>query len=121
MKTSLVLVSICAGVLVAHTVADANPELLPRHPGYPMDNAVDPVKGQSLANDPGQTNATREDSLAKAAAFDDGHSTQRFSDNQDDQRLIEKPGAGLLPKVQGPNIKIEPPVKEGTKVNASPQ
>jgi len=35
--------------------------------------------------------------------------------------VLEKPGAGLLPKVQGPNIKIEPPVKEGTKANASPQ
>jgi hypothetical protein len=41
--------------------------------------------------------------------------------NENDQRLLEKPGAGLLPKMQGPNITIEPPVKEGTKVNSSPQ
>jgi hypothetical protein len=34
---------------------------------------------------------------------------------------LEKPGAGVLPKVQGPEIKIEPPVKEGTRVNAAPQ
>lgn len=121
MKTSLVLFTICAGVLLAPAVVVANPEMLPKHPGYPMGNAVDPVKGQSLANDPGQTNATGEDSLNKAAAFDDGHSKQSLSVNQNDQRLLEKPGAGLLPKVQGPNFKIEPPVKEGTKVNAAPQ
>ena len=29
-------------------------------------------------------------------------------------RLLEHAGAGQLPVVQGPNIKIEPPVKEGT-------
>jgi hypothetical protein len=46
---------------------------------------------------------------------------QNLSLNQNDQRLLEKPGAGLLPKVQGPDIKIEPPAKEETKVNASPQ
>ena len=120
MKTSLVLFIICACVLLASSAAFANPDMLPKHPGYPMGKAVDPVKGQSLANDPGQTNATGEDSLAEAAAFDDSHVKQSLS-NQNDQRLLEKPGAGLLPKVQGPNIKIEPPVKEGTKVNASPQ
>jgi hypothetical protein len=121
MKTSLVLFTICAGVLWASAVAVANPDMLPKHPGYPMGKAVDPVKGQSLANDPGQTNATGEGSLAEAAAFDDTHVKQSLSINQNDQRLLEKPGAGLLPKVQGPNIKIEPPVKEGTKVNASPK
>jgi len=121
MKTSLVLFSISACMLLASTVALANPEMLPKHPGYPMGKAVDPVKGQSLANDPGQTNATGEGSLAEAAGFDDAHVKQNLSINQNDQRLLEKPGAGLLPKVQGPNIKIEPPVKEGTKVNASPQ
>lgn len=121
MKTSLVLFTICAGVLLASAVAVANPDMLPKHPGYPMGKAVDPVKGQSLANDPGQTNATGEGSLAEAAAFDDTHVKQSLSINQNDQRLLEKPGAGLLPKVQGPNIKIEPPVKEGTKVNASPK
>jgi hypothetical protein len=59
--------------------------------------------------------------LAQAAAFDDVHVTQSLSSNQRDQRLLEKPGAGLLPKVQGTNIKIDPPVKEGMKVKASPQ
>ncbi|MGQ0667256.1 MAG: hypothetical protein ACT4O4_09495 [Nitrospiraceae bacterium] len=121
MKTSLISTTVVAIVPLAISLALANPSMLPKHPGYPMGNAVDPVKGQPLANDPGQTNATGESSLAEAAAFDDAHVRQNLSINQHDQRLLDKPGAGLLPKVQGPNITIEPPVKEGTKVNASPQ
>lgn len=120
MKTSLVLLSVFTVVPLTVSLALANPTMLPKHQGYPMGKAVDPIGGQSLANDPGQTNATGENSLAQAAAFDDVHVQQNLSINQNDQRLLEKPGAGLLPKVQGPNIKIEPPVKEGTKVNASP-
>ena len=53
--------------------------------------------------------------------FDDSHSKQSLSVDQNNQRIIEKPGAGVLPKVQGPNITIDPPVKEATKANASPQ
>jgi len=56
-----------------------------------------------------------------AAAFDDRHVSQRLSINDHDLRLLEKPGAGILPKVQGPNIVIDPPVKEATNVQASPQ
>ena len=121
MNASLVLITVFIVALLSISLALANPTLLPKHPGYPMGKAVDPVSGQSLANDPGQTNATGEKSLAQAAAFDDVHVKQSLSINQNDQRLLEKPGAGLLPKVQGPDIKIEPPVKEGTKVNASPK
>ena len=121
MKTSLVLFSAFVVVLFMFSLALANPDMLPKHPGYPMGKAVDPVKGQPLANDPGQTNATGDGSLANSAAFDDVHVKQNLSINQNDQRILEKPGAGVLPKVQGPNIKIEPPVKEGTKVNASPK
>jgi hypothetical protein len=121
MKTSLVLLTICAGLFLAGAVAVAIPDMLPKHPGYPMGKAVDPVKGQSLANDPGQTNATGDASLARSAAFDDTHVQQSLSINRNDQRVIEKPGAGVLPRVQGPDIKIEPPVKEGTRVNASPK
>ena len=120
MKTSLVLLTAAVFIPFTLSLVLANPGMLPKHPGYPMGKAVDPVKGQPLANDPGQTNATGEGSLTQAAAFDDAHSTQALS-NENDQRLLEKPGAGVLPKVEGPNIKIEPPVKEGTKVNASPQ
>lgn len=91
MKTSPILLTVFIVVLLSVALALANPTMLPKPPGYPMGKAVDPVSGQALAND------------------------------QNDHRLLEKPGAGLLPKVQGPNIKIEPPVKEGTKVSASPQ
>jgi len=31
-------------------------------------------------------------------------------------RLLEHQGAGRLPTVDGPNIKIDPPVKEGTRM-----
>lgn len=120
MKTSRIAVTACAVALLAISPAFANPDMLPKHPGYPMGKAIDPVKGQSLANDPGQINATGEGSLANAAVFDDRHATQSLSISQDNQRIIEKRGAGVLPKVQGPNITIEPPVKEATKVNASP-
>jgi hypothetical protein len=102
-------------------LAVANPDMLPKHPGYPMGKSIDPVKGQPLANDPGQKNASGEKALVEAATFDDTHSSQRLPINQNDQRLLEKAGAGILPKVQGPNIKIEPPVKEAIKTNASPQ
>lgn len=121
MKTSRVFATVSAVMLLAISPVFANPDLLPRHPGYPMGKTMDPVKGQSVANDPGQTNATGEGSLANAAAFDDRHSRQSLSINQDNLRILEKPGAGVLPKVQGPNITIEPPVKEATKVTASPQ
>lgn len=86
-----------------------------------MDNAVDPVYGQSLANNPGQPKTIAEKALTEAAIANDGHSKQHLPINQNDLRLLEKLGAGLLPKVQGPNIKIDPPVRSGMKVNASPK
>ena len=121
MKHSLIWIAVFLAALSVSVAVFANPGMLPKHPGYPMGKAVDPVKGQSLANDPGQTNATGEQSLMESAAFDDMHVKQNLSINQNDQRLLEKPGAGQLPRVQGPNITIEPPVREGTRVNASPQ
>jgi hypothetical protein len=120
MKTSLSLFIAVVVVLMGTSLVRANPAMLPKHPGYPMDNAIDPVKGQPLANDPGQTNAIGESSLIQAATFDDMHVKQNLSFNQNDQRIVEKPGSGVLPKVQGPDIKIEPPVKEAAKVNAVP-
>ena len=121
MKTSLTVCLALACVFLSAALLSANPTMLPKHPGYPMGKAIDPVSGQPLANDPGQSNATGENSLRMAAGFDDTHVQQHLSINENDQRLLEKPGAGVLPKVQGPNIKIEPPVKEGTKVNAEPK
>ena len=121
MKTLLIICVTPFIVGLVVSLALGNPDMLPKHPGYPMGKSVDPVKGQPLANDPGQRNASGENALVGSARSDDAHSSQHLSINQNDQRLLEKTGAGILPKVQGPNIKIEPPVKEATKINASPQ
>lgn len=121
MKTSLIIGASPFVVGLVVSLALANPDMLPKHPGYPMGKAVDPLKGQPLANDPGQRNASGEHALAGSAKFDDVHSSQQLSINQHDQRVLAKPGAGILPTVQGPQIKIDPPVKSATTVNASPQ
>jgi len=121
MKFSSIALLATAVVPLTVSLALANPAMLPKHPGYPMDKAVDPVTGQSLANDPGQANARNKEALTNAAMFDDNRSKQNLLFNQNDERLLEKPGAGLLPKVQGPNITIEPPVKEGTRISAAPE
>jgi len=108
-------------MLFTAVCVSANPSMLPKHEGYPMGKAIDPVTGQSLSNDPGQKNATGTKALEQAAVVDDQHSRQNLSPNRNDRRLLEKPGAGLLPKVEGPQIKIEPPVKEATKTQADPK
>lgn len=102
------------------SLALANPATLPEHPGYPSKQSVSPVTGQSLANDAGRQNAIGTKALNEAATFDDSHSVQNLTD-PNNKRLLKSEGAGVLPKVQGPQIKIEPPVKEATKVNASPE
>ncbi len=102
------------------SLAWANPSMLPEHPGYPSKQSVSPVTGQPLANDAGRKNAGGDKALTEAAGFDDDHSVQNLAD-PNNKRILKNEGAGLLPKVQGPQIKIEPPVKEATKVNASPE
>ena len=108
-------------MLFTAVCVSANPSMLPKHEGYPMGKATDPVTGQPLSNDPGQKNATGTKALEQAAVVDDQHSRQNLPPNSNDRRLLEKPGAGLLPKVEGPQIKIEPPVKEATKTQADPK
>jgi len=108
-------------IMFAVVCASANPSMLPKHEGYPMGKATDPVTGQQLSNDPGQKNASGEKALQQAAMADDPHSRQNLPRNANDERLLEKPGAGILPKVQGPQIKIDPPVKEATKTPANPK
>ncbi len=120
MKASISSFTALSIGLFTGSLVFANPAMLPNHPGYPMSKAMDPVTGQSLANDLGQANVRQEEALANAAMADDPHSKQSLLFNQNDERLLEKPGAGLLPKVQGPNIIIEPPVKEGTKMSVRP-
>jgi len=98
--TGLVLVGSAA-------LAAANPSMLPKHPGYPS--------GGEYANDPGQKNLTVEQSLSRAAASEDAHTGQKLVD-PNDARLLKSQGAGQLPTVQGPQIKIEPPVTEATRM-----
>jgi len=45
MKTSLVLLTVFIVVLLSISLDLANPALLPKHPGYPIGKAVDPVSG----------------------------------------------------------------------------
>jgi hypothetical protein len=84
----------------------ANPALLPKHPGYPA---------EGNANDAGQHNLTLEQSLAQGAASEDAHTTQSLVEPIDG-RILKSQGAGRLPTVQGPDIKIAPPVQSGTRM-----
>ena len=98
--TGLVLVGSAA-------LAAANPAMLPKHPGYPS--------GGEYANDTGQKTLTIEQSLSLAAASEDAHAGQKLVDPYN-ARLLKSQGAGQLPTVQGPQIKIEPPVTEATRM-----
>ncbi len=116
MKISLIVaIAIMLVLGFSLSLALANPAMLPKHPGYPAGNAVSPVTGQPLANDPGQTNATGEKAALEGAAAEDVHVSQNLID-PNNERLMKKEGAGQLPQVQGPQIKIEPPVKEATRM-----
>jgi hypothetical protein len=121
MKILFSVSAVLPTVLFAASFALANPAMLPNHPGYPMDKAVDPVHGQSLANDPGQSNPVGDNALTEAATSADAHVRQKLPFNRQDKRILEKPGAGLLPKVDGPNIVITPPVNEATRMKATPK
>ena len=90
MKTSIVLFTILAILVLTSAPAAANPAILPKHPGYPMGKAVDPVKGQSLANDPGQENAIGDKALMEAAAAEDPHVMQSLSYTPNEQELRDK-------------------------------
>lgn len=90
MKTSLIVFTTITLLFLTSLPASANPATLPKHPGYPMDKAIDPVTGQSLANDPGQDNATGEKALMEAATFDDAHVMQSLSSNPNEQEVREK-------------------------------
>lgn len=115
MKLIIGTVATLSGVLFMLSMALANPALLPKHEGYPMKNSGSPVTGQPTANDPGQSDARGESTLMKAAAFDDKHVTQNLK-KTDNERITANEGAGRLPKVQGPQIQIAPPVTSATKI-----
>ncbi|MGQ0810548.1 MAG: hypothetical protein ACT4OO_04905 [Nitrospiraceae bacterium] len=116
MKFLIGAVAAVCGLLFSLSLASANPAMLPKHEGYPMKNDGSPVNGQPTANDPGQKDARGESAALKSAGFDDKHSMQNLMD-ANNQRITKREGAGRLPNVQGPQIKIEPPVTSATKVS----
>jgi hypothetical protein len=120
MNPLLLAVAAFAVICTGSSFSFANPSMLPQHEGYPMGKAKDPVTGKPLTNDPGQRSAGGERALQQSAQADEAHTRQDLH-NQHDQRIVEKRGAGVLPKVEGPQIKIDPPVKEGTRMPANPQ
>jgi hypothetical protein len=115
MKTIIGTVAALAIVGFSVSVALANPALLPKHEGYPAKAATSPVTGQPLANDPGQTNDGGDKARPTSTHKTDNHVEQKLVDHNN-ARIAEKQGAGRLPKVQGPQIKIEPPVTSATKI-----
>ena len=115
MKTFIGTASAVIGVLFLVSSVFANPAMLPKHPGYPIGNPKDPVRGQSLANDTGQTNAVGVRASIAAAGAATEFTSQKLVD-PNNQRIKRHRGAGRLPQVDGPNIKIQPPVKSATKM-----
>ncbi len=113
MKFVIGTVATLAGVLFVFSMASANPAMLPKHEGYPMKNDGSPVNGQPTANDPGQKDARGDSTLQKSA---DSINAEQKLVKTDNARITEGQGAGQLPKVQGPQIKIEPPVTSATKI-----
>lgn len=118
MKRYAAMLIVIASVGYVGSLAFANPAMLPKHPGYPASSDTSPVTNQPLANDPGQLSLTVEQSSLEAASSEDAHVAQRLQGSPD-ERILERSGAGLLPKVQGPNITIEPPVNEATRMPMS--
>ena len=103
------LMVVMTGLVLAGmtSLALANPVTLPKHPGYPS-------RGE-FANDTGQSNLTHAESLKNASASGNVNMEQKL-DDPNNARIMEHQGAGQLPIVQGQNIKIDPPVKEGTRM-----
>lgn len=117
MKILLGVGAMVSGVLFALSTVMANPALLPKHPGYPMKNDGSPVNGQPTANDPGQSDS-RGDAAILESSNSIKHAEQILMD-LNNGRITKKDGAGRLPQVQGPQIKVEPPVTSATKADAS--
>ena len=114
MKVLIGAMTAVVGLTFSATMALANPALLPQHEGYPMKNDGSPVTGQPTANDPGKKSGGGSEAL-QTSADSTKHAQQQLMD-PNNNRIVEKQGAGRLPVVQGPQIKIEPPVKEATRM-----
>jgi hypothetical protein len=104
-----ILTGMMAGVMgaaFAASVALANPALLPKHPGYPA---------SGNANDQGQTNAGGDKALQDSISSTDNHVQQNLQD-PNRARIKTSQGAGRLPDVDGPQVRVEPPVTSATKI-----
>ena len=119
MKLLTGAVATVSSILLACSVASANPALLPKHEGYAMKNSGSPVNGQPTANDPGQKEAHGSSTLSKSA--ESVKSAEQKLMKTDNARITAEQGAGRLPNVQGPDIKIDPPVTSATKITGDRQ
>jgi hypothetical protein len=90
MNRKLLTISVIGSVVFGSTLVLGNPSMLPNHPGYPMGDAKDPVTGQSVANDPGQSPPSQVDSLQQAGAFHDAHA---INPGKEERANIVQPGA----------------------------
>jgi hypothetical protein len=84
------------------TLAMGNPSMLPNHPGYPMGAAKDPVSGQSVANDPGQSPPSQQESLQQAGSFHDAHSV---TPGKEERANIVPPGTSTSIEAQSESTK----------------
>lgn len=89
MNRQLCAINVIGSVVLGSTLALGNPGMLPDHPGYPMGDAKSPVTGQSVANDPGQSPPSREESLHQASGFHDSHA---MNPGKEDRPNIVPPG-----------------------------
>ena len=90
MNSKLYTSVLIGSIVFGSTLALGNPGMLPNHPGYPMGAAKDPVTGQSVANDPGQSPPSREESLQQAGGFQD---SQAMNPAKEERPNIVPPGA----------------------------
>jgi hypothetical protein len=90
MNRKLCAITVIGSVLLGSTLALGNPGMLPDHPGYPMGDAKSPVTGQSVANDPGQSPPSRDESLQQASGFHDSHA---MNPGKEERPNIVPPGA----------------------------
>ncbi|HNP29129.1 MAG TPA: hypothetical protein PKK23_08805 [Nitrospirales bacterium] len=90
MNRILCVIVVLGSVMLGNTFVLGNPGMLPNHPGYPMGDATSPVTGQSVANDPGQSPPSQEESLQQAGAFHDSHA---MNPGREERPNIVSPGA----------------------------
>lgn len=106
MNRQLFIIFVMGSFLCISTLALGNPATLPQHPGYPMGEAKDPVTGQSVANDPGQSPPSQKESLRQAGEFHDSHASN--------------PGKEIRPNIVYPDA-VESMDAQGASTNKMPQ